>query len=93
MLHTKFQLNRLNGSGEEVENVKSLTDTKMLEAGRMQDARTDAERRTKRYNITSLGPIGPGELTSYNNLCPCKASHEPDLYIRHFVYTMMETCK
>ena len=47
MPHTKFQLNPTGGSGEEVENAKSLT---------------DAVRRTTHQDISSPGPKGPGEL-------------------------------
>ena len=59
MPHTKFQLNPTGGSGEEVENAKSLTDAgRRTDAGRTQDA----GRRTTRDDISSPGPKGPGEL-------------------------------
>ena len=57
MPHTKFQLNPTGGSGEEVENAKSLTD-----AGRDAGRTQDAGRRTTRDDISSPGPKGPGEL-------------------------------
>ena len=45
-MHTKFHQNPSSGSGEEVENVKSL---------RTDDGRTDG-RRTVRYDNSSLEP-------------------------------------
>ena len=45
-MHTKFHQNPSSGSGEEVENVKSL---------RQKEGRTDG-RRTVRYDNSSLEP-------------------------------------
>ena len=47
-MHTKFHQNPSSGSGEEVENVKSLRTTD-------DDGRTDG-RRTVRYDNSSLEP-------------------------------------
>ena len=51
-IHTKFHQNPSSGSGEEVENVNSLTD------GRT-DGRTDDRRRTTRDHNRSLEPLAP----------------------------------
>ena len=51
-IHTKFHQNPSSGSGEEVENVNSLTD------GRT-DGRTDDGRRTTRDHNRSLEPLAP----------------------------------
>ena len=50
-LHTKFQLNPISGSGEEVENVNCLTDR---QTDRKTERQTDG-RRTTRHDISSLG--------------------------------------
>ena len=51
-IHTKFHQNPSSGSGEEVENVNSLTDD-----GRT-DGRTDGRRTTRDHN-RSLEPLAP----------------------------------
>ena len=51
-INTKFHQNPSSGSGEEVENVNSLTD------GRT-DGRTDDRRRTTRDHNRSLEPLAP----------------------------------
>ena len=51
-IHTKFHQNPSSGSGEEVENVNSLTD------GRT-DGRTDDGRRTTRDHNRSPEPLAP----------------------------------
>ena len=48
-IHTKFHQNPSSGSGEEVENVNSLTD----------DGRTTDGRRTTRDHNRSLEPLAP----------------------------------
>ena len=58
MPHTKFQLNPTSGSGEEVENAKSLTDAGRTDAGRTR-TQDDGQRDD---DISSPGPKGPGEL-------------------------------
>ena len=52
-IHTKFHQNPSSGSGEEVENVNSLTDD-----GRQTDGRTDGRRTTHDHN-RSLEPLAP----------------------------------
>ena len=47
-IHTKFHQNPSSGSGEEVENVNSLT-----------DGRTDDRRRTTHDHNRSLEPLAP----------------------------------
>ena len=59
-IHTKFHQNPSSGSGEEVENVNSLTDD-----GRTDDGRTTDGRRTTRDHNTSLEPIGSCALKIY----------------------------
>ena len=51
-IHTKFHQNPSSGSGEEVENVNSLTD------GR-KNGRTDDRRRTTHDHNRSLEPLAP----------------------------------
>ena len=53
-IHTKFHQNPSSGSGEEVENVNSLTDD-----GRTDGRQTDDGRRTKRDHNRSLEPLAP----------------------------------
>ena len=53
-IHIKFHQNPSSGSGEEVENVNSLTD------GRTDDGRrTDDRRRTTHDHNRSLEPLAP----------------------------------
>ena len=52
-IHTKFHQNPSSDSGEEVENVNSLTD------GRRTDGRTDDRRRTTHDHNRSLEPLAP----------------------------------
>ena len=53
-IHTKFHQNPSSGSGEEVENVNSLTDD-----GRTDDRRADDGRLTTRDHNRSLEPLAP----------------------------------
>ena len=57
-VHTKYGVDLLSGLGEEVENAKSLMD-------RRTDGQTTDRRRTTRHDISSPGPIGPGELITF----------------------------
>ena len=52
-MHTKFHQNPSSGSGEEVENVKSLRQT---DDGRTDDDGQTDGRRTVRYDNSSLKP-------------------------------------
>ena len=79
MLDTKFQLNRPIGLGEDIENVKRLTDT---------------GRRTTRYDITSPGPIGPGDLikTSGINIPLNDRSSSSDIAVTHKRHWVIKQC-
>ena len=55
---TKFHRNPSSGSGEEVDNVKSLQTTTDDDGRRTDDGRTDG-RRTVRYDNRSLEPSAP----------------------------------
>ena len=55
-IHTKFHQNLSSGSGEEVENVNSLTDDRRTTDGRRT---TDDRRRTMRDHNRSLEPLAP----------------------------------
>ena len=59
-INTKFQQNPSSGSGEEVENVNSLTDDRQKTDGRRTDERTtDDGQRTTRDHNRSLEPMAP----------------------------------
>ena len=53
-IHTKFHQNPSSGSGEEVENVNSLTDRRTTD-----DGRTDDGRQTTRVHNRSLEHLAP----------------------------------
>ena len=55
-IHIKFHQNPSSGSGEEVENVNSLTDDRRTTDGRRT---TDDGRRTTRDHNRSLEPLAP----------------------------------
>ena len=59
-IHTKFHQNPSSGSGEEVENVNSLTD----DGRRTDDGRTDG-RRTMHDHNRSLEPLAPVPLIKW----------------------------